>query len=563
MKRKRLAYGFLVTVMMVCSVMHAAQQADNRQPVESLQVFTDRTVYIAGEKIMISSFIIVKNKIKEDLECKVIYHELIRPDGTRITSGKFPADQAFSGGCLEIPEDIVTGYYYLKSYTRWMRNGSTENYHYELLKIINPMSDEVIKGQEMPVPVNSEGEPADSSLIGMETGKPAYKAGEEIVVTIKPDAKFADCPGMCLSVVPRGALEPLSGNYRNIGDRASDSAGWGYLPETRGISLSGRLVEEAGEVPVANALVNLSVIGSNDVMAIRTNAAGQFFFALPPYSVNHDLFLCGEEFTGKATSIFIDNDLCSRPVFLPNPEFGISAREKELALQLAVNYQVSSAFFSDTSTIGKIEKDMGLPFYGKPDEILEMDKFIDLPTLEDYFNELVGTVNVRKIDGRKVFRFNSPRAEMLIYDPLILIDWVAVNDISKLLGLAPKAIERIELVNSPYIKGNITYGGIISFVSRKSDFAGIDLPASGTFLNYQFYKDCSDCEEKLTEGENLPDSRNTVLWIPLLMPEADGMTDVSFTAPDTPGNYMIMIRGMEKSGNTFSLTKEIEVLQNK
>ena len=40
--------------------------------------------------------------------------------------------------------------------------------------------------------------------------------------------------------------------------------------------------------------------------------------------------------------------------------------------------------------------------------------------------------------------------------------------------------------------GNITYGGIISFVSRKNNFAGIDLPKSGTFISYSFLEDCTE-----------------------------------------------------------------------
>jgi len=561
MIKKRLTYGFLITALTVCTVLLSAQQDAPPLPVEALRVFTDRTVYISGERIMISGFIIQNDKIPEESESRVIYHELIRPDGTLTVSGKFPVDHSFSAGYLIIPEDIVTGYYYLKSYTRWMRNGDPENYNYELLKIINPLSGEVIKGQVMLSPMQNEDMQTDSNLIGIETGKLAYKAGEEIIITIKEDEKFAEWPGMCLSVIPRGSLKMDHRKNQQYSYHAYNYDSIRFLPETRGISLSGRLVGETGEEPVANALVNLSVIGSNDIMAIRTNSKGRFYFALPPLSGNYDLFLCGEEISGKPSSILIDNDLCSRPVTLPMPEFNLSAEEKELVLQMAVNYQITSAFFSDTLSGGRNEKKSGLPFYGKPDEILDMDKYIDLPTVEDYFNELVGTVNVRKIEGRKVFRFNSPRAEMLIYDPLILIDWVAVNDINKVLAMAPRAIERIELVNCPYIKGNITYGGIISFVSRKSDFAGIDLPTSGTFLNYQFYQDPTIVKEDFAERDHKPDSRNTVLWNPLIFQDQAGLTVVRTTAPDTPGKYIIAVRGTDNKGKTYSFQREIEVIR--
>jgi hypothetical protein len=188
-----------------------------------------------------------------------------------------------------------------------------------------------------------------------------------------------------------------------------------------------------------------------------------------------------------------------------------------------------------------------------------MEKFIDLPDIEEYFSELLGSVNVRTYEGRKVFRFNSIRTEMAIFDPLVLIDWVAVDDIDRILALSPRSIDRIELVNSPYIKGNITYGGIISFVSEHNDFAGIDLPVSGTFLNYKFLEDCSQRIFKVPATLNFPDARNTVYWNPELRLNEEGKATIHITMPDTPGKYLILLRGMNMEGNLFCLEKEIEV----
>jgi len=133
----------------------------------------------------------------------------------------------------------------------------------------------------------------------------------------------------------------------------------------------------------------------------------------------------------------------------------------------------------------------------------------------------------------------------------LLVDWVAVSDIEKILAMSPKAIERIELVNSPYVKGNITYGGIISFVSKKNDFAGIDLPKSGTFVNYNFLDECNEIIPLGTLPSNIPDSRNTFYWNPDVQTNADGASSVSFPAPDAPGKYRILLRGISKTGKVI------------
>jgi hypothetical protein len=127
------------------------------------------------------------------------------------------------------------------------------------------------------------------------------------------------------------------------------------------------------------------------------------------------------------------------------------------------------------------------------------------------------------------------------------------------LALSPKALDRIELVNAPYIKGNITYGGIISFVSKNNDFAGIDLPASGTFINYKFLEACSENISRGPIPANLPDSRNTVYWNPDIRLSDKGSTDIHFTVPDTPGKYIILLRAISSSGLQVVGREEFEV----
>jgi hypothetical protein len=149
---------------------------------------------------------------------------------------------------------------------------------------------------------------------------------------------------------------------------------------------------------------------------------------------------------------------------------------------------------------------------------------------------------------------------MSLYDPLVLIDWVAVDDIEKILAMSPQKIERAELVNALYVKGSITYGGIVSFVSKKKDFAGINLPSSGTFVNYGFLEECNDNLPLVPLSGNMPDSRNTIYWNPDIPTNNDGSADISFTAPDTPGNYIILLSKISVTGEVSS-TKEMIVVK--
>ena len=116
---------------------------------------------------------------------------------------------------------------------------------------------------------------------------------------------------------------------------------------------------------------------------------------------------------------------------------------------------------------------------------IDFDDFIKLPRLEEYFTEVVPQVSVKKNRGVTHFVVLGPHPDLSIYPPLVMIDGVAIFDIEAVLAVSPRLIDRIEIVNAPYIRGNVTFGGIISLISKKNDLGYIDLPSSGLLVNYQ------------------------------------------------------------------------------
>jgi hypothetical protein len=559
MKNLFIIYYLLMLALISVSPGLKSQDAPAGSFAERLQVCTDRTMYISGEKILFSAVIIHENDNLAGEFSRILYCELITTEGNRIAGGKYLIESSSGQGCLQVPEETITGIYYLKSYTRFIRNAGPEAYHYILLKIINPYKAEVLTGPAVDDTIYSPGkgigEQHTDLLMSISPDKKRYSARENITLTITGNARKGFPMKLCLSVIPEMAFEEMYFQRKKTG--ISDSLQ--YYPETRGISLSGKLLEKETSRPVTNAMVNLSIIGDKDVMAIRTDSSGQYFFALPGYTGNRDIFLCAEDLPGNSPAIYIENDFCSRPVNLPSPVFHLDEKEKKTAYELAVNQKITSIFRNDSVPGRSAPSKNGKPFYGEPTDILIIEKYIDLPTIEEYFNELLVAVQIRKSQGRKYFRFYTTRTEMTIFNPLVLIDWVAVDDIDRVLAISPKEIDRIELVNSLYVKGNITYGGIISFVSKKNDFAGIDLPKSGTFINYKFLEDCSG---KIPAGPlpvNLPDSRNTIYWDPDVQTNDKGTTDIFFTTPDTPGKYIILLRGMSMTGEFVTVRKEFDV----
>ena len=89
---------------------------------ERYALLTDRNMYSVGEKILFSAFNTSPPAIRDACWSRVIYVHLLKTDGTSVAQDKFPLACSGASGFLYVPDDILTGNYYLCAYTKWMLN---------------------------------------------------------------------------------------------------------------------------------------------------------------------------------------------------------------------------------------------------------------------------------------------------------------------------------------------------------------------------------------------------------------------------------------------------------
>jgi len=514
---------------------------------EKLALFTDRDMYIAGEEVHFSAF--VTNHASPELS-HIVYAEILESDGTKIIGGKFPLTQEAAHGCLAIPSGSITGTYYLRVYTKYMRNTGPTSFAYVSLKIINPYKIDVLtENDTLHNATQNTGNFAGNTL-KISTNKEIYHSREKVNVTIKTDGiKTEEIQGLCVSVVPELATP---GKMLQLQVNSSDVSLVDFYPENRGLSITGTLKDSITGKGEANARVNLSIIGKGRTfMALQTDSSGHFSFSLPSYTGNRDLFLGTQNIIGSHPKILINNDFSTASIPLPNPVFKLDSAERALALQMAQNNRVRQLYNNDSLLCNNGASRPDKAFYGKPSYTLTLDQYVQLPTLEEYFNELPSMVKVRKRDGKKYFKVIGDQPDMAYLEPLVLVDWVAIDNPEKILAASPNNIARIEVINKPYVIGDMKYGGIISIITKKGDFAGIDLPSSGMFLNYAFLHDNCRCAINTPDSINKPDTRNTLYWNPNLKLNSGKEFHFSFTTGDTYGKYMIILQGIAPDGKPF------------
>jgi hypothetical protein len=103
---------------------------------EKVILVCDRDFYLSGEKIIFCARVFVGNELNTDFS-KILYVELFR-EGQSVEKAKYKLDKGFVEAVLEIPEDLVSGNYYLRAYTMFMRNQAVGTFFNTRLTIVNP-----------------------------------------------------------------------------------------------------------------------------------------------------------------------------------------------------------------------------------------------------------------------------------------------------------------------------------------------------------------------------------------------------------------------------------------
>jgi hypothetical protein len=211
MKKAALKIYLMIFLQLTCFLTLYGQQSEPDQAGERVILFSDRTLYIAGEQILFSAFLQCEVETNQAESSRVLYCEIITPGGTKIAGNKFLINNYSTSGYLNIPKDLITGIYYLRAYTRFMRNYGPYYYHYTLIKIVNANREEVqgltnknSLSESLNVELNPEN--ADNSFL-ISVDKSQYFPRDTVHLSIDEIAKVeSSWKGLSLAVVPEFSI---------------------------------------------------------------------------------------------------------------------------------------------------------------------------------------------------------------------------------------------------------------------------------------------------------------------------------------------------------------------
>ncbi len=485
----------------------------------------------------------------------VLYVELIGWDGTKHAQALVPIENGVASGMFQIPSNIYSGNYYLRGYTKWMRNFSPYDYANIPVKIMNPSTRMIDEGQ-----LAEKTKALATGLIPTGIGygidisgiKETYKKREKVELGI--DILDKDVSGKyCISVAKMDP-ESLPGNSTTY---PSPGNGIGFdiehLPEISGLALTGKIVNAGTGEPAAGKKVYLSSFSNSFFLSVvASEKNGSFLFTLPRNGKFHELHIAEESDSSETYEVFVNSEFCNRPVTLPYVGFQLSKQEKQLAVEMLRNAQLRSKYTVIPTDIEE-EKMNQISFFGDPASVTYVKDYIELKDLREFFYELIQEVTIANDKGLPYLKI-SGQSGMSFYPPLVLMDNVPVANDQKLLDLSSRRIDRIEVVDQGYIIGDFKYSGIISIFSKDKDIAGLVPDTDSHFFNYQLLKENAYAPPEscsVNNGSSLPDRRNMLYWNPAIDLSSGSPVKITFFTSDAPGDYVISIRGRDDKSGTY------------
>jgi hypothetical protein len=119
-------------------VVTGRSRRSNIGPIEKLMITHDRDLYLEGDTIWLK---IINTDLFSGMPIELsstAYVELLGPGDKILARQKINLIGDEGKGWISIPENILSGNYYLRTYTSWMKNFHPSGYAYTLISIINP-----------------------------------------------------------------------------------------------------------------------------------------------------------------------------------------------------------------------------------------------------------------------------------------------------------------------------------------------------------------------------------------------------------------------------------------
>ena len=513
---------------------------------ETLFISVNSNDLLAGETLFYKVNCFAPNSKTPSTLSKIAYLELVSADLKTVANQKIRLDNSVGSGDIFLPASTPSGNYKLIGYTKMMIDASAKNFAVTELTIINPFEkfDGKIDSTAAKLPS------AVSSKFAATLDKTQYSTREKVILTINP----GNLRGHYLVSVNKSS--EFNRSRRNIQKVAISETSNPFF-EIRGELVTGRISTK--NKSLFNKNIALSLPGKNfSFKIVQTDREGKFAFVLdrePNHS--HAVIQVMERDRGDYT-IVIDEPKHPDYSALVFEELRLDRAALPAIAERTVALQIENAYFEQKKD-SILPQTIPAPFYHPIEKTYVLDDFNRFPTLRETIIEVVKEMYfTTKRKKHSIHLRNTTMDNEIFGPPLVIIDGLLVQDHDELFNFSAKHIEKIDLINEPYLYGPKTFSGLASFTTIFEDFKS---SASGNYIReltlerpqpnkIYFQPDHSKSQSRI------PDYRHQLLWLPEISGETQ---NISFYTSDVKGIFEIEIQGFTETGTQVSWSGSFEV----
>jgi hypothetical protein len=340
-----------------------------------------------------------------------------------------------------------------------------------------------------------------------------------------------------------------------------------YPAEKENQYISGKLLTNKLQPVKKDEILIMSVPGKEAYFQYTTtDANGDFNFSVKIDDEFRD-YIIQPDLTDINQKVYIESSYSN--LYLPVKVFidSLSKMKTSGISRQMINYRVRKNY--ESSSTGEpftpaIKRGNQKRFYGRPDFELNMKDFVALDSMPEVFFELIPRVSLELKNSVYEMSVADPLRNKLDGTPVAMLDGVIIRDLSSIVKLNPDLVEKIDVVWDKYRVGGYIFIGIINIITKAGDFRFGSLPAEAIRVNKRLFETGSSFvspEYSAAEMKNsrMADTRNTLYWNPLVMPDKNGIASIKFWTADIKTEYLINVSGITSEGKTLSIRKYFKV----
>ena len=241
----------------------------------------------------------------------------------------------------------------------------------------------------------------------------------------------------------------------------------------------------------------------------------------------------------------------------------LSSSARRLIENYSVAMQAQQVYFADSIRRFAIPQALDtFPFYGRPMYKYNFDEYKRFTTMEEVLREYVREINVGvKGSGAlpRVKLLNEDDREHYSDNILVAVDGVPLQNPNRIFSVDPLKIKSLGVITRNYIMGASVFHGLANFSSYSGNFEEFEIDPRVVTLDYEglqlqrrFFSPDYSTGPALKSKK--PDLRTTLFWEPNVSSK-----QISFYTGDNKGNFIVVLQGIDSSGNPVSSSTQFVV----